>query len=150
MSVNHNGTVEFRFQLNETANNPGNLTHRSKARSSYLHRASGARCQESFVKFDNIRSENVQFGRKKWILLTNCLRLRPNKVVCRADISAEPIRRQRRFDYRIFLPSAERASSTPSVAVRLCSSITGLISTISMETIASLSAIIYRARWASR
>ncbi len=48
--------------------------------------------------------------------------------------------------YRIFLPRPERTSSTPSSAVRLCSSMTGLISTISMETMASLSAIISMAR----
>ena len=52
--------------------------------------------------------------------------------------------------YRIFLPRPERASSTASRAVRLCSSIMGLISTISMETMDSLSAIISMAKCASR
>ena len=51
---------------------------------------------------------------------------------------------------RIFLPRPERTSSTPSSAVVLCRSITGLISTSSKETIAWLSAIISIARCASR
>src|ERR1700676_154297 len=57
---------------------------------------------------------------------------------------------RKRMLYRIFLPRPERTSSTPSNAVRLCSSMMGLISTISMETMASLSAIISIARCASR
>jgi len=54
------------------------------------------------------------------------------------------------FTHYIFLPNPESTSSTPNNAVRLCSSMTGLISTISRETIASLSAIISIARCASR
>src|SRR5882757_5617762 len=57
-----------------------------------------------------------------------------------------------RFDfegeiYRIFWPRPERTSSTPSNAVRLCSSRMGLISTTSREVMASESAIISMARW---
>jgi hypothetical protein len=52
--------------------------------------------------------------------------------------------------HRIFLPRPERTSSTPSSAVVLCSSITGLISTTSREAMASVSAIISIARCASR
>ena len=54
------------------------------------------------------------------------------------------------MSYRIFWPKPERTSSTPRSAVRLCSSRMGLISTTSSETIASESAIISIARWASR
>ena len=55
-----------------------------------------------------------------------------------------------RADHRIFFPRPESTSSTPSVAVVLCKSITGLISTSSKETIDLLSAIISSARCASR
>ena len=48
--------------------------------------------------------------------------------------------------YKIRLPNPEQAISTPSSAVLLCRSITGLISTTSSETIALLSAIISIAR----
>src|ERR1700737_4244943 len=44
--------------------------------------------------------------------------------------------------YKIFWPRPDSTNSTPNRAVRLCSSMTGLISTISIETIDSLSAII--------
>jgi hypothetical protein len=67
------------------------------------------------------------------------------RAACIADAAPWHFR-----DQRIFLPRPERTSSTPSNAVRLCSSMMGLISTISMETIASLSAIISMARCASR
>ncbi len=56
----------------------------------------------------------------------------------------------KRHNQRIFLPRAERTSSTPRRAVRLCSSMMGLISTTSRESMASESAIISMARWASR
>src|SRR5438874_11805883 len=55
-----------------------------------------------------------------------------------------------RTDYSIFCPRAERTNSTPSNAVRLCSSRIGLISTTSIEAIDSVSAIISMARCASR
>ena len=55
------------------------------------------------------------------------------------------------FDgYRIFLPNAEHASSTARSAVRLCSSMTGLTSTISKLSKRPWSARISMARWASR
>ena len=55
-----------------------------------------------------------------------------------------------RVCYRIFFPRAESTISTPSSAVLLSKSITGLISTISSDTIALLSAIISIARCPSR
>src|SRR5262249_2970898 len=51
---------------------------------------------------------------------------------------------------RIFFPNAESASSTARSAVRLCSSITGLTSTISKLVMRPWSAMISMARWASR
>src|SRR5581483_1837236 len=51
---------------------------------------------------------------------------------------------------RIFFPNADSASSTASDAVRLCSSMTGLTSTISKLSRRPWSAMISIARWASR
>src|SRR5689334_9624219 len=51
---------------------------------------------------------------------------------------------------RIFFPNAESASSTARSAVRLCSSITGLTSTISKLVMRLWSAMISMARCASR
>lgn len=48
--------------------------------------------------------------------------------------------------YRIFFPNAERLSSTARSAVRLCSSMTGLTSTISNPSMRAWSAIISMAR----
>src|SRR5580704_1832907 len=52
--------------------------------------------------------------------------------------------------YRIFFPNADNASSTARSAVRLCSSITGLTSTISKLNMRPWSAMISMARCASR
>ena len=52
--------------------------------------------------------------------------------------------------HRIFLPKAESASSTPSSAVRLASSMTGFTSVNSNESMRPESAIISMARCASR
>src|SRR5437868_6950818 len=49
-------------------------------------------------------------------------------------------------DYKIFLPKADIASSTARLAVRLCSSITGLTSTTSKLSIRPWSAMISMAR----
>jgi hypothetical protein len=53
-------------------------------------------------------------------------------------------------DYKIFLPKADIANSTARLAVRLCSSITGLTSTTSKLSIRPWSAMISMAKWASR
>ena len=87
-----------------------------------------------FWKWQNRIQLNLMrlWGEKAVLLCGNCI---PNEL---------------REGYRIFWPRAERTSSTPSSAVLLCSSRMGLISTTSMETMDSLSAIISIARCASR
>ena len=52
--------------------------------------------------------------------------------------------------YKIFFPNADSASSTARSAVRLCSSMTGLTSTISKLVMRPWSAMISIARCASR
>jgi hypothetical protein len=52
--------------------------------------------------------------------------------------------------YKIFFPNADNANSTAKSAVRLCSSMTGLTSTISKLSMRPWSAMISMARWASR
>ena len=83
------------------------------------------------------------FGRGHSAVSAGRTERRKEVAECRVDWS-------RCTAYRIFWPRAERTSSTPSRAVRLCSSRMGLISTTSRVTMDSLSAIISMAKWASR